>query len=346
MKEIIIDNTLVIEQGKKELHPEHFFNLSEPFEPITKIESEITHRNYLDYLCLCWKTHYGVIISPTILWNLVLANLAYEVNKRPDKYRKYFTTSNEKQDILVMQGGNQIDPALLIEAVSNKIPSKIMNHIFPEFTTDTEKSKTTNYVAFLDMVSPYYNYFMYLCGISKVKVLGTKEDWQTFLFKLGSISSIIVEPVVIEYILTVSERIKKIIEGFCDYGNIFSLDRCGSGSQAIVQGWIREFYIEQPQVAYPENFISCISKIDYKCLNDGKDYRLYAGLFTSKIENEYLVPDFDHMYFVKAKAQDAPETSTNSINLNLETRTIKGGYFKVTEKDFSTIVKGKKINKI
>ena len=80
---------------------------------------------------------------------------------------------------------------------------------------------------------------------------------------------------------------------------MFSLERCGSGSQVMVSGWITQLYIEQPRIPYPENFISCVSKIDYKCYNDGSDYRLYAGLFVSKIENDYLVPEFDSTYYKK-----------------------------------------------
>jgi len=256
------------------------------------------HRNYLDYLVLCWQRHYGVVISPTILWNMVLANLAFEVNRVPEDYRKYFTDSDEKKEIVVIQGGHLIDPALLVDRLGSLIPIDNMRHFFPTFTTNTPPSILANQTAFLDMVSPYYNYGMLLCGIPKVKVLGTVQDWSTFMFHLGQLTALLEEAN--DYLIGVAVKIAEIAENTCDYSEMFSLQRCGSGSQVEVTGWIRDFFIEQPRVPYPENFVSCISKIDYKNYNEGgKEYRLYAGLFTSEVEDGYLVPVFNTQYFEK-----------------------------------------------
>jgi len=182
-----------------------------------------------------------------------------------------------------------------------------------------------------------------LCGIPKVKVLGTKEDWLIFMFKLGIITALI--PEFTEYLITIANRIASICEETCDYSQMFRLDKCGSGSQVEVAGWITDFYIEQPRgkgYGYPENFISCISKIDYHNYNDEKDYRLYAGLFTSVIEDDYLIPEFDNMYFVKKAVEakgDAIDATT--INLNLVTKTYVDGGIRVVENDFSKIPKQK-----
>lgn len=296
-KEIILDNSLVAnEKDFRKYDFRYFFGNIKGFEAVTKIDAQITHRNYLDYLSLCWKRHYGAVISPTIFWNMVLNNLAFEVNKNPSKYQKYFTETEEKQEICVVQGGNLISPELLIDGVKGRVPSNIMDHTFPSYSTDTEKSQIANYTAFLDMVSPYYNYSMLLCGIPKIKVLGTLDDWNLFIAKCMKISEII--PEFKKYLEVVRKRIVKIYEDSCEYGGIFSLERCGSGSQVEVSGWIKEFFIEKPSVTYPENFISCISKIDYHNYNDNKDYRLYAGLFTSVIDDDYLVPDFESIYFL------------------------------------------------
>jgi hypothetical protein len=324
MKEIILNDTLtIVEQSFNEFIPKYFFNNLGNFEPITTIDAKITHRNYLDYLCLCWKRHYGVVISPTILWNMVLNNLAFQVNKTPNIFKKYFTESDEKQEILVQQGGNQIDVAQLIAGVSAKIPTEILDHVFPKYSTDSDKAIIANYTAFLDMVSPYYNYGMYLCGIPKVRVLGTLDDWNLFIAKCMKVAELI--PEFSKYLETVRKRIVRIYEDTCNYADIFRLDACGSGSQAEVEGWIRDFYIEQPRVTYPENFISCISKIDYHNYNDNKDYRLYAGLFTSTLEDGYLVPEFDNIYFVEKLRTAEPE---DMLTLNLKTIKVEGGVTK------------------
>jgi hypothetical protein len=328
MKEIILDNSLIpeeIHQGGFET--KYFFKDNEGFDAITNMDAKIVHRNYLDYLCLCWKRHYGVVVSPTILWNMVLNNMAYKVNKTPDVFRKYFSESDEKQEICVQQGGNLIDVKLLVEGLMGRIPTDIMIPCFLGFSTDTENAKIANYTAFLDMVSPYYNYSMYLCGIPKVKVLGTKEDWEHFIDNCNVIAKII--PEFGDYLIKVSSKVDDIAKGSADFSQIFRLDRCGSGSQAEVAGWIRDFYIEQPRVSYPENFISCMAKIDYHNYNDGQDYRMFAGLFTSTNEDGYLVPAFDKMYFQKISATKAVD---NAIALNLTTTKVESEVRKIRTK--------------
>lgn len=327
MKEIILDSTLVIdERDFQDPTPEYLFGFERTnnFEPITHLESEIIHRNYLDYLGLCWRKHYGVIITPTILWNMVLNNLAYEVNKEPEVYRQYFTESDSKQEILVIQDGNQISVDLLIQKMPEYVPSNILEHTFPKFSTNDENSTMANYTAFLDMVSPYYIYSMYLCGISKIKILGTEEDWNLFKHNCNEISFTI--PEFTTYLLTVKDTINKIIGSSTDWENFFKLDKCGSGSEVVVSGWIKDFFIEQPKVSYPENFISCISKIDYHCHNDNKDYRLYAGLFASEREDGYLVPAFDKIYFLNKGVKSKDKEGT--ITLDLTTETIVKNYIK------------------
>jgi len=300
MKEIILDNLLkIVEKDFRILNPRHSFGIDEKeFTIIPESDIDIIHRNYLDYLSMCWKNHYGIIISPTILWNMVLGNLAFEVNKNPETYRKYFTNFNDKMEIIINQGGNLINVKLLINKLNGIIPNNIMDDFFPDFTTDTDKSIIANYTAFLDMVSPYYNYGMFLCGIPKIKILGTDEDWDLLGASCVRIWTAI--PEFKSYLNTVLDRINEIIYNDADFSKFFSLQRCGSGSQVEVNGWITDFFIEQPSINFPENFISCISKIDYKNYNeDGKEYRLFAGLFTSEIEDGYLVPEFNNMYFVK-----------------------------------------------
>ena len=302
MKEIILDSSLTVEDRDfRVVNPQSAYGFRyQEFEPVTELD--VIHRNFLDYLVLCWGRHYGVVISPTILWNMVLSNLAFEVNRVPDTYRKYFTESDEKQEIVVTQGGYLIDPQLLINKLHGYIPNDIIDSFFPKFTTDSDLSVIANNIAFLDMVSPYYNYGMLLCGIPKVRVIGEKADWLKFMMRLGELSVVI--PEFSTYLLAVANRVSVITDETADYSEMFSLERCGSGSQVEVSGWIRDFFIEQPRVPYPENFVSCISKIDYKNYNEGgKEYRLYAGLFTSKVEDGYLVPAFNTQYFEKSKSE-------------------------------------------
>jgi hypothetical protein len=341
-KEVILDLSLTTKEivlTATQFNSRRFFNIEKGFEQVTPLTNYITHRNYLDYLALCWNYHYGVVISPTILWNMVLCNLAYEVNKNPEKYRKYFTKSEEKIEIMVEQGGELIDPALLIAGLQGSVPTRILDAVFPPLSTDTEKSRFANYTAFLDMASPYYNYSMYLCGIPKIMILGVKNDWLHIIHRIGMITAVI--PECDDYLFEVATKISDIADNNIDYKDFFSLERCGSGHQVMVSGWIKDFFIEKPKVSYPENFVPCISKFDYHNYNNDTDYRLYAGLFSSKIEGDYLVPSFESVYYKKMEEMVTKSTKSNdntpTVDIKIETKTVKGDIIKTNDIDQSEI---------
>jgi len=268
--EITLDNSLEVKESD---FPKYnyfkFFRVEDGLKQITEFDKKITHRNYLDYLGLCWNRHYGAVITPTIIWNMILNNLAFEVNKNPNTYRKYFTNAKDgKKDIVVYEDGNIITPKLLIDELEYEIPGNMFKYCFPEFTTDTEKSNVAMYSAFLDMVSPYYVYSMYMCGIPKVKVLGDFDDWSKIVESCMHIYKEI--PEFKNYLSDAIEISLQIRNCAADFSKMFSLKRCGSGSQVEVSGWIKELFIEKPSIEYPNNFVSCISKVDYNCLNNKK----------------------------------------------------------------------------
>ena len=59
----------------------------------------ISHLNYLEYLEICWKWHYGAVISPDILWHIFLCELALVIAANPDTYRSLFTESPDQTGI-------------------------------------------------------------------------------------------------------------------------------------------------------------------------------------------------------------------------------------------------------
>jgi hypothetical protein len=81
--------------------------------------------------------------------------------------------------------------------------------------------------------------------------------------------------------------------------DMFSLERCGSGSQYIVLGWINDVYLKTPKLKFVENYSSHISIVKYKQLNTNKDYEMKQGLISSKKEGNFLVPDFAHIIYEK-----------------------------------------------
>jgi hypothetical protein len=143
----------------------------------TTTDGTFFHKNYLEYLELAWSKHYGIVVDPKIFWHMILSEVGVEVREYPEHYRDLFTTSSEKIEVKVSTDSCEILP---VKAVLQELKSKVTANIgmfFPEISTRDEMYDFVLSATFCDVVSPYYNYGMYLCGISSFTVLGTKEDF-------------------------------------------------------------------------------------------------------------------------------------------------------------------------
>jgi hypothetical protein len=248
------------------------------------------HSNYLEYLEICWGRHYGAVVSPHILWNVVLCELCTLIAEQPNKYRKLFTKSESKIEVSV-PGDTILNLSAIIECLRALVPTD-SDLFMPKFTTSTQGSLIADRVAFCDMVSPYYSYSMYLCGIPKIRVDGTPQDWEDFQTRLAKLAELL--PDASKYLLRVKARIELMsTEDPAFWTKMFRLKECGSGHQATVEGWITEFFRKTPEgIAYVCNFPTCVSLAKYKQLETKQNYKLKTGLFASTLEDEILIPDF------------------------------------------------------
>lgn len=279
------------------------FPLSNNEYILNKIPSgNLQHLNYLYYLEICWKRHYNAVIKPDYIWQIILCEFANHIKNNSEKYRKLFTDSNEKKDIVV----NTIDPVILpIDSVVKKlidlIPFKNVKSFIPKFSTTNDLSILAFSAAFCDAMSPYYNYGMFLCGIPKIKIEGTKSDWEL----LQSNFDIIVKELKLnKYKNKVNKILNNIINSYEDndidfFKNIIKMERCGSGSQHTVNGWIKDLYIDNVDFGLTKNYPSCVSNVEYKNLTTNKEYIMNVGLFSSQLINGYLTPEFSYVIYDK-----------------------------------------------
>ena len=251
------------------------------------------HLNYLTYLEKCWSDHLGVVVTPDIVWYTLLAELAIIIKKDPETFRQLFSKSDKKEEILVFSGDPVEMPLdILTDALKNRVPIDTEN-VFPEFSTRTPKSLHAFQAAFCDMCSPYYNYGMMLCNIPKINVRGTIDDWKNLSDKWKTLSKTIIGST--KWTKVVSKTLDSLVENFQNkefWKGIFSLERCGSGHQTEVLGWFKDFFSFQPSMRYVKNYSPHISVVKYKQINFNQDFEMSVGLFGSKKEDDFMVPDF------------------------------------------------------
>lgn len=266
------------------------------------IKGEFRHINYVEYLEMAWGNHYGVVMSPDIFWFILLNESAGHIKDNSEHYRSLFTTAPEgKIDIIIPTMDPQlIDLNVIAEELRKLVPTDI-DIFIPQFSTSTVSSSFAFKAAFADAMSPYYNYMMFLCGIPKVKIMGDVEDWTKLNSGIDKLKSLLnKDEEIIKYfdrIQNISKLILKNLETpSADFWKgMFSLERCGSGGQVDVKGWIVDMYIKKPRPAFVNNFPTNAAKVSYKLLNTGQEFELKSGIFSSNIEEGFLIPDFGYI---------------------------------------------------
>lgn len=270
----------------------------------------VYHNNYLSYLEEAWNNHLGVILTPDIIWNLLLTQLTEIVAENSEKYESLFTkVPGIKTDIIVDQTD---EPYILpLQSVINLLKGLVPTNtdtFLPNFSTTDEYSELANYAAFCDMVSPYYNYCIKMCGIPWIDVLGTGDDWIKLKACWDEIAKLFVCEA--DYFNLVSGHLGRILHSKTNiWLEMFIPEKCGSGSQYEIGGWITELFYKKPSLKLVENYSSCISTVKYKYLPTNQNFVMYSGLLSSQFdaEGQYLYPYFGRVFYEQVtdtKAKD------------------------------------------
>lgn len=270
-------------------------------------DAAMYHRNYLEYLSKCWTDHLGAVISPEIVWFTLLTELAGMVNRSPEKFRKLFSESEEKQSVIIVTGELVEMPLDALVGSLKKLVPEDTDQFMPDFSTATDRSRHAFHAAFCDLVSPYYNYGMMLCAIPAIDVRGSVDDWQLMKQSWDKLTK------VFGCAGDWFKRVGKILDSCIEnrenaewWRNIFHLTKCGSGSQVEVSGWYADLFLTQPNgLRYVENFPSCIATVNYKQLNFDFEYTMKDGLFYSCAEGDFMRPDFG--FTIHQKIEIEPE---------------------------------------
>jgi hypothetical protein len=292
-------------------------------------KTDFLHRNLFDYLALCYSNHYNAILTPDMVWFSIMSELAGEVNRQPETYRKYFTDSKEKKTLLVSVDPSQ--PGFLNfsdfkSALKEAVPVDT-NLFMPSFSTSDALSNMAIQAVFMDAVSPFYNYMMFMCGIPKIEIHGSTEDWNTLKNSFTGIVELMnnsfpayaknwsanVYKVIDQVINTLNEHTQEF-----DWKTIFYSKSCGSGSQQNVYGWIFNLVMNHEGKGNSEgkmlhNYPTQIAKVSYTIVNDPNNYTFKIGLTKSSLnENNFLIPEFGYVVNKEVEVKEQPrQQNTN-----------------------------------
>ncbi|CAG8646781.1 14789_t:CDS:1, partial [Funneliformis mosseae] len=203
-----------------------------------------------------YNHHQHLRLTPDDIWLTIAQGVSHHINYNAEKFRYYFVNHEGKKDICV-----SVDGILNSEfegdwpEVVNKLVVKtdqaiekidIKSLLECDFSTTTKNSLTASRIVLLDMVKAYFSYKICTrCGIPKVTLEGTLEDWEKVQEKVIRLRRLNLdldfwldrlEPVICKLIQTYKGEID---EEF--WSRIASQQSFGSGPSNI-SGWMMAFY--------------------------------------------------------------------------------------------------------
>lgn len=192
-----------------------------------------------------YDQHYPLVLSPDMVWLLILQGLACHVNANPEKLRHHFVAHEGKLQIRVRRDGfRKGDPGNDWTGVFSELSAKVRSHIGPathdlivsKFSTTSVADTAAMNVALLDTVQSYFILSMVTaCGFPSITLEGTPQDWQRLRERAQKLQRFDLDwwiphllPVLDQFVATSQSRPDK--QFWC---NFYKLQVNGSGSEYI-----------------------------------------------------------------------------------------------------------------
>ena len=198
-KHIYEQNMKTAEEMIQESHIKEFFNCD------GKMREIVRRNNENKYLCTkinqgllgaiydAYINHIGLQIRPDDVWLSICQSFSLYINKHSEIYRDIFVNHQNKKriDIRIDQipkSQQQWEEFFneFGEVVNSEIKCDILDWLRPNFTTTTKDDKIIAEIALMDTMKSYFDYGAIICcGIPRITLCGTKNDWGKLCDKIS-----------------------------------------------------------------------------------------------------------------------------------------------------------------
>ncbi|KAJ7059467.1 hypothetical protein C8F01DRAFT_1220193 [Mycena amicta] len=145
-----------------------------------------------------YAQHHALIVRPDDVWLTILSQFNFFVNGNAEALRKSFVAHEGKRTLKITSpwpphfGNMARRMANLIH--ENVVDPYLRDWAIPSFTTTTDTDRTAASVLLMATLSQYFDYvFEVVCGIPRITIEGTREDWMLILQRLEKLKEYGVE---------------------------------------------------------------------------------------------------------------------------------------------------------
>ncbi|RHZ58298.1 hypothetical protein Glove_374g16 [Diversispora epigaea] len=170
--------------------------------PTSIIRNDISSHGFVSAIIHAYNLHQHLRLSPDDVWLTVAQGVSKHILDNSERFRYLFVNHKGKEDIKIFAddilsyvNGNYFkgDWPQVIARLSGATDKKIKKvglkqHLECDFSTSTSASITASQIILLNAMKNYFRYKVMLgCGIPKVTLDGTLEDWLHLQEKVAKI---------------------------------------------------------------------------------------------------------------------------------------------------------------
>ncbi|KAG9305389.1 hypothetical protein G9A89_011522 [Geosiphon pyriformis] len=228
--------------------------------PTTIIKTGGVTHGFVAAIHEAYNLHQHLRISPDDVWLTIAQGVSQHINLNAEKFRSYFVNHEGEKDIIVFAADvlrsteNRLegDWPVVVNRLTQKVGENVTKIELTEllecnFSTSTSVSTTASKVILLDALKKYFKYHVWTrCGIPKVTLEGTLEDWENLQKKVVKLRELSLdmdfwldrlEPVVWQLVATYRGDID---EKF--WSKVLMSRGGGTGVPVSWDGWIAGFF--------------------------------------------------------------------------------------------------------
>jgi hypothetical protein len=294
---------------------------------------EMTEHPVLTSYYYAYLNHYPIVLSPDILWMLILEGFSYHVRLNHMRLREKFVKNNQnKNKIIVSQGANgdsHINDVTsqrwgdifkgFIEQSKEKIDGTVLHLFTPYFSTTTDDIEYSSQIAIISIVSPFVKFIKSLkpcisggCGFPYINLQGTLQDYKQLKMKIEGLKGYLID----DWIYKLIPIIDKIIEtkkGNIDkqfWDNIITNKKTVYSEEILLPSSDRHEVIEKEKIeifGWIFDFFPFKIKTEFEPSDNNEERRIYDSKF---VKFEYLLRN-DIKIYEKSDFSDLPEEMIN-----------------------------------
>ncbi|WP_405329132.1 DUF4419 domain-containing protein [Fibrobacter sp.] len=210
---------------------------------------------FIDLIALAYARHYAMEINPDDIWLLILDGFRLHVKSNSDSLKDRFVGPDVDTDIKVFANHLTMEStheewfgviADFFDNLQEKLPPETGAPLRTKFSTTSPVDYNISRSMIMAIASEYYTYTAFtLCGIPKIKINGTKEDWSLLKDSFNKLATRLDMEWWSQQLNPILDEFIKVFDGQSSvsfWKNIYKLyepEGCGNPE---FNGWFAKFY--------------------------------------------------------------------------------------------------------